>query len=103
MQILPFPHRFDRFRLIGLIFKHLRLGLNISKQDQLEKATGIDQTTISRFTALKSLKLKAKFNRKLNRKHLLAISRKGFGLSHKQASLLLWLAEGLDFKPWANH
>jgi hypothetical protein len=102
MQSLSFPHRFDRYRLISIIFQHLRKRSPNSKQKDIEETTGLDQTTISRLLSPNSMRIRAKLKRKLNRKHLLALSRKGFGLDHRQASLILWLAEGLEFRPWRD-
>lgn len=98
--MLQFPHRFDRYRLISLIFSSLREHIPNLKQGVLEELTGIDQTTISRLLSSNTMRKRAKLRRRLNRGHLLVLSRKGFGLSHKDASLILWLAEGPTFTPW---
>lgn len=100
MQIFPFPHRFDRYRLISLIFRCLRAHTPNFKQGEIEALTGIDQTTISRLLGSNAMRRKAKFDRDLNRGHLLVLSRKGFRLGHKDASLILWLAEARTFVPW---
>ena len=100
MQNISLPHRFDRYRLAGLILRHLRSRqLNVS-QTELEAAAGIDQSTISRLMNLSILKEKAKRKQSLSRMNLLALTRKGLRMSHTQASLILWLAEGPVFKPW---
>lgn len=49
------------------------------------------------------MRMKAKQHRNLNRQHLLLLSRKGFALSHIDASLILWLAEGPAFTPWREN
>lgn len=100
MRSLFLPHPFDRYRLIGLILRQLRARQHDISQIELEQAAGIDQSTISRLLSLNLLKEKAKRRRGLSRMNLLALTRKGLLLSHKQASLLLWLAEGPAFKPW---
>ncbi len=100
MQILQFSHRFDRYRLISIIFKQLSSRIPNFNQGAIETLTGIDQTTISRLLSANGMRKKAKLHRNLNRGHLLVLSRKGFDLSHKDASLILWLAEGPAFSPW---
>jgi hypothetical protein len=101
--MLQLPHRFDRYRLISIIFSQLRKRIPNFKQNTLETMTGIDQTTISRLLSPNAMRLKAKQHRNLNRQHLLLLSRKGFALSHKDASLILWLAEGPVFVPWREN
>jgi hypothetical protein len=102
MRNLFLPHRFDRYRMVGLILHYLLERQPELNQLELERATGIDQTTISRFLDFDKLKEKAKKKKGLSRRTLLALTRKGIKLSHKQASLLLWLSEGPAFIPWRN-
>jgi len=101
MQILPLPHRYDRYRLIALILdhQHQRISPHLS-QIHLEEITKIDQSTISRILSPNFLGEKGKRNLKLNRGHLLALTRLGLQLDHYRASLILWLSEGEEFVPW---
>lgn len=99
---LPLPHRYDRYRLIGLLLSYQRsLYPNLSQSD-LGSITNLDQSTISRLLNPSSLGERGARNSKLNRSHLLALSRKGLKMDHRQASLLLWLAQGEDYKPWTE-
>lgn len=100
MQMLQFPHRFDRYRLISLIFRYLSTRIPNFNQEAFGAQIGIKQSSISRLMSSSEMKKKAKQRRKLNRGRLLILSRKGFNLSHKDASVILWLAEGNDFVPW---
>ena len=97
---LPLPHRYDRYRLIGLILSHQRSLYPTLNQSTLGELTHLDQSTISRLLNPSFLGDRGTRNSKLNRSHLLALSRKGLKMDHRQASLLLWLAQGEDYKPW---
>src|SRR5689334_11244138 len=97
---LPLPHRYDRYRHIALILGY-RTGLDPNlNQARLEEITHLDQSTISRLLNPNSLGMRGKKNSKLNRSHLLALTRIGLKMDHRQASLMLWLAEGEDYEPW---
>jgi len=103
MHMLPLPDRYDRFRLVKFILKYQIKKFSPTTQKELELITGVGQTSISRLSNPDYLGSKGKGQKNLSRKHILALTRKGLGMSHVQASLLLWLAGGSDFKPWREH
>jgi hypothetical protein len=97
---LSLPHRYDRYRLIALILGYQKGLYPDLNQIRLEEITRLDQSTISRLLNPNFLGEKGKRNGKLNRSHLLALTRLGLKMDHCQASLMLWLAEGDDYQPW---
>jgi hypothetical protein len=100
MYVTPLPHAYDRYRLIGLILNYRQAHLPKLSQREFQELTGVHQTQISRLESLEKLEEKACHKRPLNRAHLLAFSVRGLKMSYRDASLLLWLAEGGKFRPW---
>ncbi|HEV7747800.1 MAG TPA: hypothetical protein VGO56_22560 [Pyrinomonadaceae bacterium] len=100
--MLTLPHRYDRYRLIALVLDHQKKLIPQLSQLKLEDLTHLDQSTISRLLSKSVLGEKGRRNSKLKRESLLALTRSGLKMDQYQASLMLWLSEGEDFKPWRD-
>jgi hypothetical protein len=100
--MLTLPHRYDRYCLIALVLDHQKKLFPQLSQLKLEGMTHLDQSTISRLLSKSVLGEKGKRNRKLNRGSLLALTRIGLEMDHYKASLMLWLSEGEEYKPWRD-
>lgn len=99
--MLSLPHRYDRYRLVALVLQHRRKLLHLSEKE-LADASGVAQSTISRLVNPGSLGKKGSENHKVNRMHLLALTRVGLRMDHHQASVMLWLSEGEDCRSWRD-
>lgn len=99
-ETIMFPHRFDRYRVLGYIVrqfrrKHLRLS-----QTKLAEIVGCSQPTISNLENPQPLSNAAvEGHWPVTRDVFTKIATQGLRFSRQDINALLWLIEGEDFKP----
>jgi hypothetical protein len=92
----PLPHRYDRYRLLGILSKY-----HPSSENQEDLGTKLQrhQSTISRMISLTSLEERALTQQVIRRSSLLKFACDGMHLNYQETSLFLWLALGINFRP----
>ncbi len=93
------PHRYDRYRLLGLLFEHLT---HHATQKALGDKLKLNQSTISRSFTLQGLEEKGLLQHTLKKRTLMTFASKALSLGYREISLLLWLATGNGFKPLSD-
>jgi hypothetical protein len=108
-----FPHRFDRYRMMGFIMHELRQSQDLTQQSLGERIEAIRSSTsaskkpsttlqrrISQIENFDQLKERADLGQSpVAREVFISTAGEGLGLSQVETDALLWLIEADDFQP----
>jgi hypothetical protein len=95
-----FPHKYDRYRVLGYIIRQVREKLFGLTQTELAKKAGVTQGTVSHLESHKRLFEAAEMGRRpIKRDLFIKIAIQGLQFSSREINALLWLTEGAEYEP----